>query len=81
MVDFDWLPVLIIVSFDKVSVIANAMDLRGFGQSRKRTFYCEPDPTRGDFLFTLVAWLLFAGFAVYTISGYFVKLPQLWYPF
>ena len=72
---------LIVVSFDKVSIIANAMDLRGFGQSKKKSFYCEPESTRSDFWFTMVAGLLFLGFLVYTISGYFVSRPQLWYPF
>ena len=72
---------LIVVSFDKVGVIANAMDLRGFGQSGKKSFYCEPEPTRGDFWFTAVARLFFLGFVVYTVSGFFVARPQLWYPF
>lgn len=72
---------LIVVTFERVGVIASAMDLRGFGQSKKRSFYCEPEPTRGDFWFTAVAWVFFIGFAVYTVSGFFLKRPQLWYPF
>ncbi len=39
---------LIITSFDRISNIANAMDLRGFGKNKKRTYYCEHEETADD---------------------------------
>lgn len=39
---------LIISSFGKVENIANAMDLRGFGRLKKRTWFAEHELTRAD---------------------------------
>jgi energy-coupling factor transport system permease protein len=39
---------LIISSFGKVETIANAMDLRGFGRLKKRTWYAEHELTKAD---------------------------------
>ena len=39
---------LIISSFSRVEVIANAMDLRGFGRLKKRTWYAEHELTKAD---------------------------------
>lgn len=39
---------LIITSFDRIGNIANAMDLRGFGKNKKRTYYCEHEETSDD---------------------------------
>ena len=39
---------LIITSFDRVGNIANAMDLRGFGKKKTRTYYSEHEDTAGD---------------------------------
>ena len=39
---------LIVTSFDRVGNIANAMDLRGFGKNKTRTYYSEHEDVRGD---------------------------------
>lgn len=39
---------LIVTSFDRVGNIANAMDLRGFGKNKTRTYYSEHEDGRGD---------------------------------
>jgi len=39
---------LIITSFARVETIANAMDLRGYGKMRRRTWYSENPPARAD---------------------------------
>lgn len=51
---------LIMTSFGKVGNIANAMDLRGFGKHKKRTYYAEHEPTKWDHLFRTFAWILLA---------------------
>jgi len=55
---------LIMTSFGKVGNIANAMDLRGFGKHKSRTWYSEKPPTRADlvvrfFIIILAAFCLF----------------------
>lgn len=39
---------LIITSFGRVEMIANAMDLRGYGRLKKRTWYAEHELTKAD---------------------------------
>lgn len=39
---------LIISSFGRVEMIANAMDLRGYGRLKKRTWYAEHELTKAD---------------------------------
>ncbi len=39
---------LIIISFERVGNIANAMDLRGYGKGKARTYYAEHDETPND---------------------------------
>jgi len=72
---------LVVVAFEKVGVIANAMDLRGYGQGKKRSYYSELDPTPFDSWFTGLAIMMISIFVVYTVSGFFIQRPQLWYPF
>jgi energy-coupling factor transport system permease protein len=50
---------LIITSFGKVENIANAMDLRGFGKLKKRSWYSEHEPTRLDYIFRIFILFLF----------------------
>lgn len=73
---------LIITSFDRVGNIANAMDLRGFGKEKKRTYYSEHEEGRGDRIMKpvyLAVWLLFAVVVILRIvrPGEFL----VWYPF
>jgi energy-coupling factor transport system permease protein len=72
---------LIIVTFERVGVIASAMELRGYGQGKKRSYYCEAEPTREDFIYRALAALLFVIFLIYAVSGIIAPHPQLWYPF
>ena len=51
---------LIMTSFGKVTNIANAMDLRGYGKMKKRTWYVEHDPTKADKLIRALTWTLLA---------------------
>ncbi|MCR5067343.1 MAG: energy-coupling factor transporter transmembrane protein EcfT [Erysipelotrichaceae bacterium] len=53
---------LIIVSFDRVGNIADAMDLRGYGRMKTRTYYAEHEPTKGDRIVNIANILLYAGF-------------------
>ena len=72
---------LIITSFDRIGNIANAMDLRGFGKGKKRTYYAEHEDTRGDRIlkpvYTVLAFV-FVFFAVYgLLHGY---SQEVWCP-
>lgn len=73
---------LIISSFDRIGNIANAMDLRGFGKKKKRTYYSEHEPTKNDNLFK-VFYLLIGGFCVVYIAAKLIWPPEayMWYPF
>lgn len=74
---------LIITSFDRVGNIANAMDLRGFGKGKKRTYYCEHEDTRGDrilkpvYLGLLVLFLTAAAYRVIHPPVYTVWCPWI----
>lgn len=55
---------LIFTAFGKVGNIANAMDLRGYGKKKKRTYYAENEPTKADKLvrtltILLLCWTIF----------------------
>lgn len=55
---------LIMSSFDRVDTIANAMDLRGFGKNKKRTWYSENPPRRIDWI-VRICFALLALYCVY----------------
>ena len=60
---------LIMTSFGKVGNIANAMDLRGYGKNKKRTWYAENDPTKADKIFrtlTIILAVLTVAYIIYT---------------
>ena len=59
---------LIISSFDRIGNISNAMDLRGFGKLKKRSYYSEHEDVAGD--------------KVFCVSGIiFPRAAKMWYPF
>ncbi|MBR1634170.1 MAG: energy-coupling factor transporter transmembrane protein EcfT [Lachnospiraceae bacterium] len=71
---------LIITSFDRVGDISNAMDLRGFGKGRKRSYYSEHEATADDQKVKIV-YLLIAVFDVLYIAAKIIyKIPEVWYP-
>lgn len=73
---------LIISSFDRIGNIANAMDLRGFGKKKKRTYYSEHEPTKADKGFK-VAYIIVGIFCVvYIVAGIiWPREMTVWYPF
>jgi len=73
---------LIISSFDRIGNIANAMDLRGFGKKKKRTYYSEHEPTKADQGFK-VAYTIIGIFCVIYIACKIIWPPEMtvWYPF
>jgi len=72
---------LIITSFDRVQTIANGMDLRGYGRHKKRTYYCEHEPTEADKIFQFFTLILFV-FSIGYIISVNVWPPQthMWCP-
>ena len=73
---------LIISSFDRIGNIANAMDLRGFGKKKQRTYYSEHEPTKADKGFK-IAYIIIGIFCVVYIVGKIIWPPEMtvWYPF
>ena len=73
---------LIISSFDRIGNIANAMDLRGFGKKKHRTYYSEHEPTKADNVFK-VAYTLIGLFCAVYILVKIIWPPEMavWYPF
>jgi energy-coupling factor transport system permease protein len=61
-------------SFGRVETIANAMDLRGFGKNRTRTWYRHNPPAAADWIVRIFTVLL-AAFCVYYIVQYRVINP------
>lgn len=72
---------LIITSFDRVGNIANAMDLRGFGKNKDKTYYCEHEDTKGDKLlvpFIIFLIVLYIGLVV--IKNVYKAPYEVWAP-
>lgn len=73
---------LIISSFDRIGNIANAMDLRGFGKKKKRTYYSEHEPTKADNLFKVAYTIVGIFCVVYIVYGIiWPREMTVWYPF
>ena len=73
---------LIISSFDRIGNIANAMDLRGFGKKKKRTYYSEHEPTKADNLFKVAYTIIGIFCVVYIVYGIiWPREMTVWYPF
>jgi len=73
---------LIITSFERVGNIANAMDLRGYGKQKTRTYYSEHEETKNDKkakVFYLALGLFLIGYIV--IARIMYPGPfEVWYP-
>ena len=52
---------LIFSSLDRIELISNAMDLRGFGKYKTRSWYTSNKLTRADYFAMLLSALIFAG--------------------
>lgn len=74
---------LIISSFGKVESIANAMDLRGYGRLKRRTWFAEHELTKADYILRGLCVLLGAATIGYIV---YIKLINplpvtMWCPF
>ena len=73
---------LIITSFDRIGNIANAMDLRGFGKKKQRTYYSEHEPTKADNAFKIAYTIVGILCVVYIVYGIiWPREMTVWYPF
>ena len=68
---------LILSSMDRIDVISNAMELRGFGKNKKRTWYMARPFRRADFAAILLCALLLAAAIVLNV----VNGSRFWNPF
>ena len=73
---------LIVSSFDRIGSIANALDLRGFGLLKKRSYYCEWPSSKSDVSVRFLTALM-AAFIVYWIVSRAINPPitDMWIPF
>ena len=67
---------LILSSIDRVESIGNAMDLRGFGKAKKRTWYSKKDLYRTDYIaiFISALILIMALVLIYINGGRFYNI-------
>lgn len=74
---------LVISSFGRVEVIANAMDLRGYGRLKKRTWYAEHELTKADKVARAFSAALAAAILLYIIETKLIHpYPvTMWCPF
>lgn len=72
---------LIITSFDRIGNISNAMDLRGFGKGKKRSYYSEHEETANDKKVKVVYIALGIFVIGYIIAKIVFHIPEVWYPF
>lgn len=74
---------LVVTSFDRVGNIANAMDLRGFGKKKTKTYYSEHDDTKGDrimrviYLFLTLCFIILVVKQIVRPSAYQVWCPWI----
>ncbi len=69
---------LIFSTLDRIELISNAMDLRGFGKHKKRTWFVAKPLKRGDLVSIIFGTAIFAGSLVMT---FFVNGSRFWNPF
>ena len=69
---------LIFSTMDRIELISNAMDLRGFGKYKKRTWYAKKPLKKSDFACMLLCAAIFA--ATLLISA-FINHSRFWNPF
>lgn len=69
---------LVLVSFDRIEVIASAMDLRGYGQQKKRSYYADVEVKRNDKLVIAFSITQFIIFGIYMYLKAKGLVPELW---
>ena len=67
---------LIIMSMDRIETISNAMELRGFGKNKKRTWYMARPFTRWD----IISMIFCAGLLVLSIVSNVSRGTRFWSP-
>ncbi len=69
---------LIFSTMDRIELISNAMDLRGFGKMKKRTWYSRKPLQKKDYLSMGFCILVFAGTICVSV---FINHGRFWNPF
>lgn len=69
---------LVFSTIDRIEVISNAMDLRGFGKLKKKTWYSRRSATITDILAIIVSLLMFIGTILVSI---FINHSRFYNPF
>lgn len=72
---------LVITSFDRIGNISNAMDLRGFGKGKQRSYYSEHEETANDKKVKIVYIALGLFIIGYIFARLLFKIPEVWYPY
>ncbi len=69
---------LLLVSFERIELIASAMDLRGYGQLDERSYYSDKDLTKTDQKVIYFAYFQLLCAVVYIVLNMFNVVPKLW---
>ena len=69
---------LILSTLDRIETITNAMDLRGFGKHKKRTWYSRKRMTRADFIALAVSLVILAATL---LVAFFINNGRFYNPF
>ena len=69
---------LIFSTLDRIELISNAMDLRGFGKHKKRTWYNQRTMTREDYLAIVVSVAIFLSTIAVSV---FINKSRFYNPF
>ena len=69
---------LIFSTMDRIETVSNAMDLRGFGKHKQRTWYMKKPLRTADLVALIVCALIFAGSLAMI---FFVNHGRFWNPF
>ena len=69
---------LIFSTLERIEIITNAMDLRGFGKGKRRTWFTKAKLYRADFIAIAVSVIIFA---VTVLVSTFVNHGRFYNPF
>lgn len=69
---------LMLISFEKVDVISSAMDLRGYGRQKTRTYYYFSEKTSRDKKVMIYIYFQILIIIGYMIARFYFELPGLW---
>jgi energy-coupling factor transport system permease protein len=70
---------LIISSFSRVELIANAMDLRSYGKLKRRSWYSHVPPARADYIVRILSGALACFCVYYIINNRIINPPDFDY--